>query len=94
MPVLEAFYRKTHPSLAGWKPVAERVQDVQPDRDGWANIGCWIAGCLLIYGTLFGSGKLILGETTAGIVYLAIAVASGWFIQRSMSKRGWSTLSQ
>lgn len=94
MPVLEAFYRKTHPSLAGWKPVAERVQDVQPDRDGWANIGCWVAGCLLIYGTLFGSGKLILGETSAGLVYLAIAVGSGWFIQRSMSKRGWSTLSQ
>jgi Na+/proline symporter len=58
MPVLEAFYRKTHPSLAGWRPVAERVTDVQPDRDGWANIGCWIAGCVLIYGTLFGSGKL------------------------------------
>lgn len=94
MPVLEAFYRKTHPSLAGWKPVAERVKDVQPDGDGWANIGCWIAGCLLIYGTLFGSGKLILGETSAGLIYLAIAIASGWFIQRSMSKRGWSTLSQ
>jgi solute:Na+ symporter, SSS family len=92
MPVLEAFYRKTHPSLAGWRPVAARVPDVKPDGDGWSNIGCWIAGCLLIYGTLFGSGKLLLGESTAGLAYLALALVSGWYIYRNMNRRSWSLL--
>jgi Na+/proline symporter len=92
MPVLEAFFRKTHPSQAGWAPVAARVPDVKPDPDGWANIGCWIAGCLLIYGTLFGSGKLLLGETTAGLAYLALAWASGWYIYRDMNRRSWTLL--
>ncbi len=92
MPVLETFYRKTHPSLAGWRPVAARVPDVKPDGDGWSNIGCWIAGCLLIYGTLFGSGKLLLGESAAGLAYLALALVSGWYIYRIMNRRSWSLL--
>ena len=40
MEVLEAFYRTTHQSRNGWGPVADRVKDVVPDTDGWANIGC------------------------------------------------------
>ncbi len=94
MPVLEAFYRRTHPSRGGWAPVAARVPDVQPDADGWSNLGCWVAGCLLIYGTLFGTGKLLLGETPAGLAYLAGAALSGWYIYRDLNRRGWSSVAQ
>ena len=94
MEVLEAFYRKTHPSRKGWGPVAARVKDVVPDSDGWANIGCWLAGCTLIYGMLFGSGKLLLGATMAGLGYLGIALLSGWWIYRDLNRRGWASLAK
>ncbi|WP_031500195.1 sodium:solute symporter family protein [Bryobacter aggregatus] len=94
MPVLERFYRTTHPSRFGWGPVADRVPDVQPDRDGWANLGCWLAGCTLIYGLLFGTGKLLLGETIIGLVYLAVGLVSGWWISHDLTRRGWASVAK
>lgn len=92
MEVLEKFYRTTHPSKQGWGPVAERVKDVKPDTDGWSNIRCWLAGCALIYGMLFGSGKLLLGQTLEGLIYVGIAFVSGWWIYRDLNRRGWDTI--
>ncbi len=92
--VLESFYRKTHPSRFGWGPVADRMKDVVPDTDGWANIGCWLTGCVLIYGTLFGTGKLLLGATLEGLGYLSLGVASGWWIYRDLNRRGWASLAK
>jgi hypothetical protein len=57
---LVAFYRRTHPSAMGWKPVAALAPEVKPSRDGVSNFIDWIAGCVLIYGVLFGTGKLVL----------------------------------
>jgi Na+/proline symporter len=94
MEVLERFYRKTHPSRNGWGPVAARMKDIVPDTDGWANIGCWLAGCVLVYGTLFGTGKLILGESGLGVGYLGLAAVSGWWIYRDLSRRGWASLAK
>jgi solute:Na+ symporter, SSS family len=94
MPVLEKFFRLTHPSQAGWAPVAARVPDVKPDTDGWSNILCWLAGCALIYGALFGTGKLLLQQPAEGLAYVALAALSAWYIFRTLSKRGWTSLSQ
>jgi len=51
--------------------------DVHPSQDGWRNALDWICGCVLIYGALFGSGKLILGESLLGLGLLAAAAAGG-----------------
>ncbi len=94
MEVLENFYRTTHPSRAGWGPVADRVKDVKPDEDGWANIGCWLAGCVLIYGTLFGTGKMLLGEMGVGVGYLVLGLLAGYWIYRDLNRRGWKSLAE
>jgi hypothetical protein len=52
----------------------------------------WIAGCALIYGVLFGVGKLLLHETAPGLVLLAIGLAGGFVIYRDLSRRGWATV--
>src|ERR1041385_7803862 len=57
---LDAFYRRTRPSRTGWGPVAVRAPDVQPSRDGLANLLDWVAGCVLVYGALFGVGQVVL----------------------------------
>src|SRR5581483_8033854 len=46
----------------------------------------WFAGCGLVYGALFGIGKLCLGEFPAGIAFLALAVACIWVILRDVER--------
>ncbi|MBV9398974.1 MAG: Na+:solute symporter [Bryobacterales bacterium] len=87
--VLVDFYRRTRPSLAGWKPIALLAPDVKPSRDGLASLVDWAAGCMLIYGVLFGTGKLLLHETAAGVGLLAMAAVGIIVIYWDLSRRGW-----
>src|SRR6266853_2032350 len=89
---LVAFYRRTRPSRAGWGPVAALAPDVRPSADGLANLIDWVAGCVLVYGVLFGVGKLLLQETLAGVVLLVVAAVAGVIIYRDLSQRGWQTV--
>lgn len=86
---LVAFYRRTHPSVAGWGPIAKLAPEVQPVRDGLANLLDWAAGCMLIYGALFGTGKMLLHEFQSGLALLAMGAVGLAVIYRDLSKRGW-----
>ncbi len=90
--VLVAFYRRTRPSLAGWGPIAKLAPDVKPSRDGWSNMVDWLAGCVLIYGVLFGVGKLLLHETGVGLALLAAGLLGGAVIYWDLSRRGWNVV--
>ncbi|HTE65853.1 MAG TPA: sodium:solute symporter family protein, partial [Candidatus Binatia bacterium] len=81
---LVAFYRRTRPSRAGWRPIADLAPDVQPSRDGLSNLLDWVAGCVLIYGVLFGVGKLLLQETGLGLLLLGLGLAAGAVIYRDL----------
>ena len=90
--VLIAFYTRTRPSVTGWGPVARLKPEVKPSRDGLSNLVDWIAGCVLIYGILFGTGKLLLHETAIGLVLVAAGLAGGAVIYWDLSRRGWSAV--
>jgi Na+/proline symporter len=90
--LLVSFYRRTRPSLNGWRRIAKLAPDVHPSMDGWRNALDWICGCVMIYGALFGSGKLILGDTMLGIGLLALAAIGGAIIYLDLSRRGWSSV--
>jgi Na+/proline symporter len=89
---LVAFYRRTRPSLGGWRPIAKLAPEVKPSRDGLANLVDWISGCALIYCVLFGIGKLLLKEYAASAMLLAVAIVAGAVIYRDLSRRGWSVV--
>ncbi len=91
---LVAFYRRTRPSRAGWGPIAALAPEVKASADGLANLIDWIAGCVLVYGALFGIGKLLLGDSTSGLILLAISAISGFVIYRDLSRRGWATVAE
>jgi len=86
------FYRKVRPSPFGWKPLRKLAPEVPVSHDlGW-NLADWLAGCVLIYGALFGIGKVILLEYATGAGFLAVAAAAGAFIYWDLSRRGWASV--
>jgi solute:Na+ symporter, SSS family len=87
---LIAFYRKTRPSLSGWRPIAKLAPDTKPSTGGWYNLLDWLSGCALIYGFLFGTGKLLLQEYSSGFLLLLLGLLGGALIYWDLNRRGWS----
>jgi len=87
------FYRRVRPGVMGWKRVAALAPDIPPTRDGFYNLMDWVLGCLMVYMTLFGIGKLLLGSATTAALFLLTAAVCGYIIYWDLSRRGWETLS-
>jgi Na+/proline symporter len=90
--VLLSFYRRVRPSAALWGPVAREATDVVPRRDGLHNLLDWAAGCVMVYLTLFGVGKLLFGQTQTGVAFLAVALVAGAILYWDLDRRGWKTV--
>jgi len=91
---LVSFYRRVRPARAGWRPVSEMAPEVQSAGGGWFDALDWICGCALIYGALFGVGKVLLGDLASGIWLLAMGAAGGAVIWFDLSRRGWGAVSR
>jgi Na+/proline symporter len=91
---LLAFYRRVRPSAALWGPVSARATDVVPVRDGLRNLLDWAAGCVLVYASLFGVGKLIFGQVALGLGLLALAAAAAGVIYHDLGRRGWRSVAE
>jgi len=90
--VLVSFYKRTRPSAAGWGPVAKLAPEVKPSAGGFANLVDWVCGCIMIYGMLFGTGKLLLKDYAMGALMIAIGLLAGAVIYWDLSRRGWSVV--
>jgi len=90
---LVAFYRRVHPTVYGWKHVAKLVTELPEVRDLSSNAFDWVMGVILVYGCLFGIGKLVFQQWAWGVLLLLIAGLAGYLIFWDLSRRGWATLS-
>ena len=90
---LVAFYRRVHPTVYGWKPVAKLAPELPEVKDVAGNAFNWLMGVILVYGCLFGIGKLVFQQWGQGILLLALAGVAGYLIFWDLSRRGWETLS-
>lgn len=90
---LLSFYRRVHPAVYGWQRIAALAPELKPVRDLGSNAFDWVMGCLVVYGSLFGIGKLVFQQWGKGIVLLGIAAIAGYLIYWDLSRRGWETLS-
>jgi len=90
---LVAFYRRVRPTVYGWKRIAKLAPDVPEVRDMGSNAFNWIMGCVLVYASLFGIGKIIFGEGITGVLLLAVAAVAGYLIFWDLSRRGWQSFS-
>jgi len=91
--VLLSFYRRVRPHPVLWGPIARKAKDVPSGPDSlWRDLMDWVAGCVLVYATLFGVGKIIFGQIGLGLALLGLAALGGWTIYRDLSDRGWKTV--
>ncbi len=85
---LVKFYRQVRPEGPGWKHIAAAAEMESPRGTGLTSqLVNWIMGAALIYGALFGSGKLILGEWIAGLGFTVIAIAAAIALSRNLRSR-------
>jgi len=90
--ILMAFYRRVRPSASLWGPIARKAADVVVKHDNACNLLDWICGCILVYMTLFGVGKLIFRQTMVGGAFLVIALLAGWIVYWDLNRRGWKSI--
>jgi len=87
---LESFYRRVHPGGIGWKKLSDKLTDVKSDSGYYLLFINWIAGIVLVYSFLFGSGKIIFGQYLPGILFILIGIAAALLIKRNFDKTGWN----
>jgi Na+/proline symporter len=77
---LKRFYRRVHPGGILWKPVAVLVPEVQGTTGYGKLFVDWIAGIILVYSFLFGTGKILFGEWGQGLLLISLGLAAGAFL--------------
>ena len=77
---LVRFYERVRPHATGWRPIAAIARTPGEIEPLGVSLIDWIAGCGLVYGTLFGIGKLVLAEPVAASGWLALAVVCATII--------------
>jgi Na+/proline symporter len=82
------FYERVRPSPYGWGEVAAAARPGPGTESLGVNAVDWVAGCGLVYGALFGIGKLVLGDVGQGLAYLAAAALCGGVIAYNVTRPG------
>jgi Na+/proline symporter len=81
---LVRFYRRVRPEGPGWKRVAAEAGEMDSRAAGSlaGQFLNWTLGCVLIYASLFGIGKLVFKEWGAGMLLAAVAVVAATLISK------------
>jgi SSS family solute:Na+ symporter len=88
---LKNFFRRIHPG-GWWKRIATQVPEVEQDR-GYAKLLVdWVAGVVLVYSILFGTGKLLFGDFSIAALFFVIAFSAAAILYRHLSRTGWDKL--
>jgi Na+/proline symporter len=86
MPRLAEFYRRVRPP-GWWGPVRAALGDeAGPATESGGALLLWAVGTTFVYAALFGTGKVLLGESAIGAALLALAAATGAWLWRNLSR--------
>jgi solute:Na+ symporter, SSS family len=87
-----SFYEKVHPGGPGWKEISSEMSHVKSDTGYVSLFVNYIAGCVMVLFSLFGTGRLIFGENLQAFIYYAVAAIAAAVIYINLSKTGWGKL--
>lgn len=89
---LVAFYRRVRPGGPGWARIAAAAGAPPPEPIAGLFLD-WVAGWVLVYATLFGTGAALLGPWQSALRYAVVAVAALAVIAWDLRRRGWKIVS-
>ena len=80
-------------TLLGWLDIRQRYARSMLG-PFWITLsmGVMVGSMGVVYGTLFGIGKIILQEVGTGAAFLAVAVIAGAAIYWDLARRGWASV--
>jgi hypothetical protein len=81
---LRRFFERVRPAGPGWRPFATSSSQHGEDAPMPVRLRDWAAGCILVYGSLFGVGSLLLRKVVQGAALLSIATAAAFVIARDL----------
>jgi hypothetical protein len=90
---LISFYRRVHPSVYGWQPIARLCPELPQVRDFATNFANWAAGVTMVYCALFSIGHMVFHRFGLGLLLAVISAAAAFFIFKNLARHGWGTLS-
>jgi solute:Na+ symporter, SSS family len=90
--VLFRFYKKVHPGIWGWKPIAKEMPDVVPDKGYVYLFASWFLGIVTVLSVLFFIGDIIFGNYIKALIEFIILVISVVGLYFSMRAYGWKNV--
>lgn len=90
--VLLDFYKRIYPGGILWKKIAQKLPEISGDKGFGRMFVNWIAGVILIYSMLFGTGALIFGNMLGFILYYMLGIISVAIIYKNLQFIGWKTI--
>ncbi|RKY84966.1 sodium:proline symporter, partial [candidate division KSB1 bacterium] len=86
---LIAFYKKVKPG-GFWKPITKDLEELKSIKvHFWHNLLNWLVSSVLIYTFMFGTGKIILGFYTTGLLLLITSIILGIILYFSIKRTEW-----
>ncbi|KAA3662432.1 MAG: hypothetical protein DWQ10_02415, partial [Calditrichaeota bacterium] len=83
------FFKRVHPAMNGWQPIALKAGNYTGVQVGFLEISSWILSVFALFLALFGVGWIFLGNYSAGLLALGSALFFGWIMLRNISKMDW-----
>ena len=83
---LLAFFDRVRPAGPGWRAIATRSGHAGAPPPLPVRARDWVLGCVLVYASLFGVGKWILGHRAVGVGLLAVAAVSAALLARDLRR--------
>jgi len=85
--VLNRFYASVRPAGPGWHPVAGLHPDVRPAESVIQMARHWLAGVILVYSSLFGTGYILMGRTLPGLLCMCLIAGSASYLWWALGHR-------
>ncbi|MGV3709103.1 MAG: sodium:solute symporter family protein [Gemmatimonas sp.] len=79
------FYKRVRPAGPGWEKIRDKA-GLGPSPDSMSvAVGGWVLGCVFVYSALFGTGSLLYGNQSIGLVWFAVFAVSGFGLFRILN---------
>jgi Na+/proline symporter len=85
---LRSFYSLIRPLGPGWRGAGFQRPPASADDSLSAAFLAWFLGCVVVYGTLFGTGYALYGRTALAAVCLGAAATAGYGVLRTLGRVG------